>query len=64
MMSWRSLSPKTIVAAAEAVARRKADAAIGSTPTAGAASAGRPDASAPPRPANNAGAISPRRSVE
>jgi len=53
MMSWRALSPKTIVAAAEAVARRKAD---DPAPVPHPAASAKPAVAATPLPVNDAGA--------
>jgi len=55
MMSWRALSPKTIVAAAEAIARRNAD---DRTPMPLATASAKPAvaAAAAPLPVNDAGA--------
>jgi hypothetical protein len=63
MMSWRSLSPKTIVAAAEAVAQRKADSRDqGATASDRAPAAG--IATPAPRPVNDMGAASPPTAAE
>jgi hypothetical protein len=67
MMSWRSLKPKTIVAAAEAVAQRKADGRNRDAAAAGRAPSGPTAAgttTATPHAVNDVGAASPRSAAE